>query len=145
MLRQVADRSTDRQTDSQVDSQTNSHTDSRSNRQTNRQNTTNELLRFNHSSYHIFGDWTFSPTRNQERVLFRHEMLVGICTCRPGLHRGKPSGREQRSKPHSWSRGVLLPLEHLGDFRAEGESQERLVSDESEEEIRVLGKAWAKS
>lgn len=114
-------------------------------RSTNRQNTTNELLWFNHSSYHIFGNWTFSPSRNQERVLFRHEMLVGIRTCRPGLHRGKPSGREQRSKPHSWSRGLLLPVEHIGDFRTEGESQERLVSDESEEEIRVLGKAQVKS
>ncbi len=72
-------------------------------------------------------------------------MLVGIRTCRPGLHRGKPSGREQRSKPHSWSRGVLLPVEHIGDFRTEGESQERLVSDESEEEVRVLGKARVKS
>lgn len=72
-------------------------------------------------------------------------MLVGIRTCRPGLHCGKPSGREQRSKPHSWCRGVLLPVEHLGDFRAKGESQERLVSDESEEEIRVLGKVRVKS
>ena len=72
-------------------------------------------------------------------------MLVGIRTCRTGLHRGKPSGREQRSKPHSWSRGVLLLVEHIGDFRTEGESQERLVSDESEEEIRVLGKALVKS
>ena len=72
-------------------------------------------------------------------------MLVGIRTCRPGLHRGKPSGGEQRSKPHSWSHGVLLPLEHLGDFRTEGESQERLVSDEPEEEIRVLGKTRVKS
>lgn len=72
-------------------------------------------------------------------------MLVGICACRTGLHRGKPSGREQRSKPDSWSRGVLLSVEHIGDFRTEGESQERLVSDESEEEIRVLGKAWVKS
>ena len=62
-----------------------------------------------------------------------------------GIHRGKPSGREQRSKPHSWSRGLLLPVEHIGDFRTEGESQERLVSDESEEEVRVLGKVRVKS
>ena len=40
--------------------------------------------------------------------------------------------------------GVLLPVEHIGDFRTEGESQERLVSDESEEEVRVLGKARVK-
>ena len=72
-------------------------------------------------------------------------MLVGIRTRRIGLHRGKPSGREQRSKPHSWCRGLFLPMEHLGDFRTEGESQERLVSYESEEEIRVLGKAQVKS
>ena len=36
-------------------------------------------------------------------------------------------------------------MEHIGDFRTEGESQERLVSDESEEEIRVLDKARVKS
>ena len=93
-----------------------------------------EFYRIDNSGDDLSGHRTLSPHSNQERILFRNQVLVGICPCRRTFHSCQPSGGERNPEPCPRRNRLLLLLEYPGTFRTEGARQKGMVPKESQKE-----------
>lgn len=93
-----------------------------------------EFYWIDNSGDDLSGHRALSPHSNQERILFRNQVLVGICPCRRTFHSCQPSGGERNPEPCPRRNRLLLLLEYPGAFRTEGARQKGMVPKESQKE-----------